>query len=236
MFTPVTRERSLTERAASELERVITDGGFRVGDRLPPERKLAEMIGVSRTVIREAVRLLSSKRLIDVRTGAGIFINNPGTEIISEPMNLLLQTGTLTAQEVHEVRAEIEIRIAGLAAQRAEKEDLQSAADAIHTLSRRSLSAIEYGESDAAFHIALAEATHNRLFPVFLRSLNACLTRARMEAFSDRHTRERALEFHIEILQHVREKNVELARSAMERHLEVARRECYKALPADLQA
>ncbi len=233
MLTPVTREKSLTERAAEQLERVILQGGFRPGDRLPPERKLAEMIGVSRTVVREAVRLLSSKRLIDVRTGSGIFVNTPGVEVVSEPLILLLQTGSLTAQEVHEVRAELEVRIAGLAAERADNKDLDTVEQTIHTLSRRGLSPIEYAESDAKFHIALAEATHNRLFPVFLQSLNACLVRSRIEAFSDPHTRARALEFHIEIMGHVRARDIQLARAAMERHLLIARRECYKALPPD---
>lgn len=233
MFTPVTREQSLTERAATELERVIVDHTFRAGERLPPERKLAEMIGVSRTVIREAVRLLSSKGLIEVRTGAGIFVASPGSEIISGPMNVLLQSRGLSRGEVHEVRTELEIRIAGVAALRATEVDWQAMESAIAVLSRRGLTSLEYAEADAGFHSALAVGTHNRLFPIFLESLNICLARARVEAFSDRHTRERALEFHIEILERVRERDVEGARNAMERHLTMALNHCYGNLAED---
>jgi GntR family transcriptional repressor for pyruvate dehydrogenase complex len=230
MFTPVARQQSLTERAAAQLERVIVEGSFRVGDRLPPERKLAEMIGVSRTVIREALRLLASKRLLEVRTGAGIFVNAPGTEIVSEPINLLLQTNGLSPEEVHEVRTELEIRIAGLAAERATESDYPAIEEAIQTLARRGLTTLEYANSDAAFHLALAKASHNRLFAILLSSLNDCLKRTRLAAFGDPHTRERALFHHIAILEQIRAKNVQAARDAMEQHLLAARQECYRGL------
>ena len=91
---------------------------LQVGDRLPSERELGEQFGVSRTVVREAVRALVAKGIIEVRSGSGLRVAAVDAAAVSESMSLYLRGGAFDFEKVHEVRALLEMHIAGLAAER----------------------------------------------------------------------------------------------------------------------
>ena len=225
MFQPLVRDPSLTSQTAAEIQRGILEH-LKAGDRLPPERQLAETLGVSRTVIREAIRLLAARGLVDVRTGSGTYVRGLGAELVSEPMNLLLQAGSLRPEDIHEVRSELEVRIAGLAAMRAQEDDYTRMEESVEALRRPNLPPAEYADAEVAFHTHLAGATRNPLFSVLLKSLNAVLTRSREIAFSDQETRDSAIAFHRRILGRLKAKDSDGARQAMDEHLAVARKYC----------
>src|ERR1044072_4366305 len=103
---------------------MIASNDLKPGDALPSERELGEQFGVSRTVIREAVRALAAKGVIDVRTGSGLRVAACGAATVSESMSLFMRgRSTLDYPKVHEVRAMLEVEVAGLAAERASRED-----------------------------------------------------------------------------------------------------------------
>ena len=83
------REQTLTERAQRQLEELIVAGKIKPGDRLPSESQMGKMLGVSRTVVREAVRLLSARGLVDVKTGSGIYVRELNSIMMSDPIDLL---------------------------------------------------------------------------------------------------------------------------------------------------
>ena len=143
LFPQVARERRLSDKVADMMMETILSGRFQVGDRLPSERALGEQFGVSRTVVREAVRALVAKGVIEVRSGSGLRVIAVNADAVSESMNLYLRGGGLDFGKVHEVRALLEVHLAGLAAERATDEDiarLRAAHDGMRAQVRRTSS------------------------------------------------------------------------------------------------
>src|SRR5438128_5519835 len=119
LFDQVTREPRLSDKVAEMMLETIFSRRLQVGDRLPSERELGEQFGVSRTVIREAVRALVAKGVIEVRSGSGLRVAAVDASAVRESMSLFLRGATLNYEKVHEVRRLLETHIAGLAAERA---------------------------------------------------------------------------------------------------------------------
>src|SRR5438876_4616574 len=123
----VSRSPRLSDKVAEAMLRTILQRGLRPGDQLPSERELGEQYGVSRTVIREAVRALTTRGLVDARAGRGLTVAQVEAEAVSTSMRLYLHgQERIPYAKIHEVRAGIEIQIAGYAAERAtEAEDAE---------------------------------------------------------------------------------------------------------------
>jgi GntR family transcriptional repressor for pyruvate dehydrogenase complex len=224
MFKTVTRDSTLSERANEQIESLIVSGAIRPGDRLPPERELGEMLGVSRTVVREAVKSLAAKGLVEVRTGAGTYVKKIGSEIMRAPLDLLLRASVLRSDEIHEVRAMLEIRIAELAALRARPDDIRAMEETIELLKNRSITPHEYATADVAFHRHLAVATRNHLLLALVQSLQGVMFAVRLRAASSLGDapRENAILYHSQILECVKAGDSNGARAAMLEHLAYA--------------
>jgi GntR family transcriptional regulator, transcriptional repressor for pyruvate dehydrogenase complex len=225
MLKVMSRDQTLTERARLQLEEHIIAGEMRPGDRLPSENEMGAMLGVSRTVVREAIRLLVATGLVEVRTGSGIYVRQLDSGVMRDPLDLLLRSRQLTIDEIIEVREAIEVRIAGLAAERAERADIEAMEEAIRLLRRTRNSPQEYAETDVLFHARLAAAARNPLFIVLSSSLNATMVgpiaqcaRARGETAIE----EAELD-HARILDRVKAKDAEGARRAMQESLDQTR-------------
>src|SRR5215218_10802675 len=90
LIRQIEREETLAQNVAGQLERLIVQQHLELGDRLPAERTLAEQFGVSRTVIREEVRTVASKGLLEVRAGSGTIVRKPSSESVAESVALLV--------------------------------------------------------------------------------------------------------------------------------------------------
>ena len=121
---PVVREPRLSDKVAEMLLDTITVRSLKPGERLPSERKLGEQVSVSHTVIREAVRALAAKGVIEARTGSGLRAAAVEASAVSESMGLFLRGARLDYTKIHEVRTTLEVEVAGLAAERATDEDI----------------------------------------------------------------------------------------------------------------
>jgi GntR family transcriptional regulator, transcriptional repressor for pyruvate dehydrogenase complex len=215
----VTREPRLSDKVADLLLETILARGLAPGERLPSERELGEQFGVSRTVIREAVRALAAKGVIDVRTGSGLRVAAVDSATVSESMSLFLRgSNTLDYPKVHEVRAMLEVEVAGLAADRATEADLEE----LRTISDR-LEAAEDVEAtsvhDVEFHRAIARATHNELHLLLLDSIGDALIEIRRENLAG-GSRPDTIALHREILDRITARDPDGARRAMRAHLE----------------
>jgi len=224
MFKTVNRDSTLTERANEQIEGLIVSGAIRPGDRLPPERELGEMLGVSRTVVREVVRSLVAKGLVEVRTGSGTYVRKIGPDIMTAPLDLLLRASALRSEEIHEVRTLVEVRIAELAAVRARPDDIRAMEETIDVLEDQSITPHVYAEADVAFHCHLAAATQNPLLLALVQSLNTVMFQVRLRAASALGDvpRDRAVFYHSQILERVKARDAEGARAAMVGHLAYA--------------
>jgi GntR family transcriptional regulator, transcriptional repressor for pyruvate dehydrogenase complex len=216
MLQAVTRDQTLTERARQQFEELIVSGKLRPGDRLPSESEMGKMLGVSRTVVREAVRLLSAKGLVEARTGSGIYVRELNSGMIRDPIELLLRCSAIRTDDILEARALIEVHLAGLAAERATSDDIAAMERAIAKLRKTGLSPTAYAEIDVEFHAQLAVAARNPLFGILSQSLIAVMIDPIRFVFEHRASaREDTIREHRLILDHVKARDPEGARQAM---------------------
>jgi GntR family transcriptional repressor for pyruvate dehydrogenase complex len=220
MFPRVQREPRLSDKVAELLLQTIVSQQLEPGERLPSERELGEQFGVSRTVIREAVRALAAKGLIDVRTGSGLRVAAVKAAAVSESMNLFLRgSGFLDYGRIHEVRTTIEIQVAGLAAERATEEDIVH----LNEVWREMADALDDPEvasrADVEFHRAVTEAAHNPLFVVMLDSIGDVMLEIRRATIGIPGRPAKGVKAHRKILAAIEAHDPARAREAMREHL-----------------
>lgn len=232
----LTREATLAQRVELELERLILDSRLGAGERLPSERELAAQFGVSRTVVREAVRALAAKQLLDVSVGRGTVVRAPSTAAAAESMKMLLrmQAGGADADKVSEVRHIVESEIAHLAAARRTEADVQEL-ERILEDTRQHLDEPEvYIRSDVEFHAALARATQNELFVIILDSLVEVMIEVRLLCLRIPGLTRIALEYHERLFEAVRASDPDLAKAVMDAHMDQAADAFRRAVDSDL--
>jgi GntR family transcriptional repressor for pyruvate dehydrogenase complex len=219
LFEQVAREPRLSDKVAGMMLETILSKRLNVGDRLPSERELGEQFGVSRTVVREAVRELVAKGVIEVRSGSGLRVAAVAASAVSESMSLFLRGGSLDFEKVHEVRAVLEVHIAGLAAERATPEDI-GALRAVHERMQAESGDVEAAaRDDLEFHRVVARATQNELYLVLLDSIGGSLIDIRRENLGS-GSAPATLEQHERVLDRIAAHDVAGAREAMSDHLE----------------
>ena len=214
----------LSEQRVSEvtrrLERSILSGGLAVGEYLPSERALCGQLGVSRSVIREALGRLASLGLVESRHGSGTRVASPSGREIAVGYERLMRNSSAKLEDLAVVRLPLETTIAALAASTRTDVHLArlEATQQILGNPRRSLAA--HVKADGEFHAILAEATGNRFLPLVLAPIHDLLTDSRLRTLS-RYGAALACSHHQKILEAVREGDASAAALAMREHLTV---------------
>lgn len=159
-FQPV-RPKKVSAQIADQIRSSILGGEFAPGDRLPPERELAELFAVSRPTVREAINMLAVAGLVESYQGGGTIVKSLVEAIAPLPLSNLIRQDAERALDVIEVRREIEASTAFYAAQRALPEDIRNMERIVEGL-RENLDGYKPSENlDASFHLTIARATHN---------------------------------------------------------------------------
>jgi GntR family transcriptional repressor for pyruvate dehydrogenase complex len=220
LFKTLQRESTLSDRVTGQIEKLIIANHLQPGDHLPPERELARQFGVSRTVVREAIRALVAKSLLETRAGGGTVVRSPTAASVAQSMSLFLRAGQsqLDYNKVLEVRRILEVEIAGLAAERRTAEDLVKM-EQILVEAASGEGRDHFAKTDVAFHAALARATHNELFGLLLDSVADIMFKVRYLGFDIPDAIARALRYHGAIFDQVKAGDAEGARQAMREHL-----------------
>lgn len=165
----------LSEQVVAELERTIVEEFPEPGTRLPKEAGLADRFHVSRIVIREAMKILEDRGVVEVRAGRGTMTVAPSPERVKAALMRLFRDQpipTLTEMEhMIELREVLEETVAGLAAVRATEKDLERISTALTQMAATPSNVEETIEADLAFHLAVAAAAHNRFFEMVLEPL-----------------------------------------------------------------
>jgi GntR family transcriptional repressor for pyruvate dehydrogenase complex len=191
-----------------------------VGERFTSERELSEQFNVSRTVVREAIRSLAAKGVINVQAGRGHSVSRVEAIAVRESMSLYLHgIGELDYEMVHEVRATIELEVASLAASRATPEEVKVLSDVCERMAEHSSDMEFTSKADVEFHRTLATMTHNPLFTILLDAIGDVLLEIRIETMTIPGRPSKGLVAHREILAQVAAGNPEKARAAMREHL-----------------
>ncbi|MFG3347827.1 FadR/GntR family transcriptional regulator [Streptomyces sp. NPDC048018] len=169
---------SLVDSVVAQLRAQLADGEWAVGDRIPTEHDLAQLLGVGRNTVREAVRVLVHSGLLESRQGNGTFVRST-----ADPAAVLQGVRHAGARDVLELRAALEAEAARLAAARRDTHDLLRLRAALTTLR-------EEGDRDAdadlAFHLAVVETTHNAAFLEVYRFFSAQVHEVLVDALGDR--------------------------------------------------
>ncbi len=209
----------LYEQIVTRIETEILNGKLHSGDRLPTERELADQFGVSRTVIREAVKTLREKGLVQSTQGRGTFITNRTAQSVRHSLGFMIRAGSpeSTANLV-QARAIIEPEIAALAAVNATQAQIAELRHAIARMDETLTDAEAFVEADLEFHLTLAHATQNTLIPVLLDPIMDLLREQRKSTFKHGGAAH-GQTHHKKILEAVTRRNPNAARDAMRAHL-----------------
>lgn len=217
---PMRRGRTLSATTTAYLEKLVTDE-LRPGDRLPPERVLAENLAVSRTTIREALHELEQRRLLSRTPGRG-------TIVLPRPAAASAMLDTLACDDaeqanVAELRMLVEPQIAALAAHRARPADLVLLED-ILAASHAGLSPAESLQQDVAFHVQLARTAGNPLLVSLCELSNVWVQQVRARSHATMAARRSSFEGHRAIYRAVENHDPDLAQQAMADHLAAVER------------
>jgi GntR family transcriptional repressor for pyruvate dehydrogenase complex len=226
MYAPLDRSR-LYEQVANKIETTIVARHYKPQDRLPSERDLAEAFAVSRTVIREAMKLLEARGLIEILTGNGVFVSQPNTSVVTRSLGMYLHLqGTVQDSEfkVHELRRILEVEIAGLAAERATAAELDQLRQIIERMSAADHPREQVAMLDLEYHITLALATHNEMISMVYEPVIEYLRQQLLLAWQ-RYDRSPEVfnQQHRALYEAVRDHDPTRARAAMTAHLDYAR-------------
>lgn len=170
-FNPV-QKKSLVEAVIEEMISLIERGVYKPGDRLPTEWELCDKLGVSRTVLREALRTLHQLKVIEIRVGDGTYVRtgNPRKVLerkVQEFLPSLEDIGNLL-----EVRKILELKIIELAVDRAGEEDIQELEKIVEKMKKLKEMGKSFSREDAEFHICLARSTHNPFLVSLMETIN----------------------------------------------------------------
>ena len=214
----------LYEQIVQQIEEAVLTGVIKPGHQLPAERDLAHQFGVSRTAVREAVKTLREKGLVEAYSGRGTFITDGTSQSIRQSLGRMIKIGQPEGSaHLVEVREILEPEIAARAAIRIEEPHLATMREAVAVMDRSRHDPEAYIEADLDFHLSLAEAAANPLILSLIDSIVAVLREQRMRIFQVDGGPERGQFHHKRILEAIERRDPEKAREAMRAHLQQVR-------------
>lgn len=214
---PLRSRPALVEQVVARMSEGIYGGEFPPGSELPSEGKLATAIGVSYTVMREAMRSLRSLGLVEVSHGRRPRVKPAGPDAVRETLDAMLRRSSSSLRELTELRQPLECEIVALASQRATPAEIEGLEQAIARQAAAETLEAQI-EADIDFHNLLAVAAGNTLFVLVLSSVSGLLWESRRQTIQ-RVGSQRALADHIAVLDAIRRRDPEAAQQAMLKHM-----------------
>jgi GntR family transcriptional repressor for pyruvate dehydrogenase complex len=161
----------LSEALADKLENIILGDIKLFGQKLPSEQELAKNFGVSRNIVREALKLLKERGLVTSRTGDGSYFSKPEPQTLTNLISRMLVMNNIDAENIYEMRVMLECNACILAAQRATEADLDSLAAINREMEEKQQDLDVRVDLDLQFHARIAEISGNALLSIFVKSM-----------------------------------------------------------------
>lgn len=222
MFTPI-KNTKVYEQVINQIKEMIQDGTLKRGDKLPSERDLVEQLQVSRTSIREALRVLEIVGIVECKQGEGNFIRTDFNDTLLEPLSIMFMLNDCKLEEIFELRKVIEIETAALSAERITDEELKKIENIVDKI-KSSDDEEEKVKLDTQFHYSIAGACQNILIVSIINAVSTLMDYfikdARKSIIGDLH-KEIIDEQHDNILKALKNHNPYEAVEAMRNHLEL---------------
>jgi GntR family transcriptional regulator, transcriptional repressor for pyruvate dehydrogenase complex len=213
----------VSEKVANQLKKAIGDGLFRVGDRLPSERELAEQMGVSRPSIREAIQQLELQGILETVHGGGSIVRNLTEQEIRRPIEIVLGDDRQRVLELTEVRAFMETWAAKQAAKNRTEDELERIRTYLEQMEHDFEKGEIRAEVDFKFHAEIAAAAHNTIFSHLMNSIYELISYSikvhREQVFITREDQETIFHGHLQVFKAIQNRDPEAAENAMNQHL-----------------
>ncbi|WP_426518836.1 FadR/GntR family transcriptional regulator [Diaminobutyricibacter sp. McL0618] len=212
-----------SDQLAEQMESMLMSPAYRHGEKLLPERALAEQFGVGRPLVREVLRRLQERGLITVVPGRGTFVRQPALTESGGSVDAIAKRGQITPRQLIAARSMLESFAAFLAAQNRTEVDLERMRELLVAVESAS-SVSDVVRADVAFHEAVAIASNNPVIQIMFGSIRNLVEGIVIRSVSDAAVRHEGVPFHRTVFSAIEERNPEAARSAMLAHLDVAQR------------
>lgn len=210
---------ALLSRLTSELLSQRLDPGTK----LPSERKLAERFGISRPIVREVLRELQERGLVETAPGRGTYVRAVGAHDAARLVETLYRKGQATPRHLVDARTVLECRAASLAAQCATVDDRAAIERALHGFDNAT-GLIERARADIAFHALIARASHNPVIEIMFGSIAGLVFELMLRSLSDTEVAGEGTPYHHTVVEAIKAKDSEQASAAMHEHITLASR------------
>lgn len=228
-FQP-TKPTRVSTQIAEQIRSSILAGEFTPGEKLPPERELAELFGVSRPSVRQAINMLASSGMVISSQGVGTIVLSMVDSTSETHLSELIRVEQERALDILEVRKGVESWTAFYAAQRALPEDLSRLQIVINAMERNHESGVNSLDFDVNFHILIARAAHNvawlQLMQTLFDSMRKFQQRVWRSIYFPKEDYHAVYDFHRQIFEAIRDKNGLMAQKLMVEHLDIAQDRC----------
>ncbi|WP_432510627.1 FadR/GntR family transcriptional regulator [Kineococcus sp. SYSU DK001] len=213
---------SAVSEVVRQLTTLLSSGQFAPGSRLPPERQLAETLGVGRSAVREALAALDVLGIVTVRPGSGTYLRDSMSELLPTTLSWGLMLSARHTSQLSEVRSALEVHAAALAAERIGDEDVRALRESLAQMEASLDDLPAFIEADAHFHVTLARTSGNDVLADLLQT-----TRSLLRLWVDRGLRRReqaevACREHRAVLDAVAARDPQAAQAAMRTHMATA--------------
>ncbi len=227
---PLVEREGLPEKVIAQVRHLIASGQWQPGTKLPPERELTTLFGVSRTALREAFSILSAYGIVRIRHGEGIYLAQSLDESIFEPLGFALPVGETTLLELMAVRKLLETGAVELATKLATETDLAEIKQAVADIQDKHAPLQKRVQAGIRFHVAIVKAARNKLMQRLIANLIGLFVASHRVTLSFEEGQLTGQLDHQEILDAIQSRNPEKAKLAMRRHLEVTERQLLRII------
>ena len=231
-WSPLRERRPLAERAAEFLTSRILAGEWETGDYLPTEPDLCARLGVGRSTIREAIRVLELRGLVRSQHGVGVEVVDNSQQAASNLLNLVLAYRRTPLEQVIEARNAIESQAALLAVHRADEADLAAMRKALRQMEDPDISPLDYANADLAFHMSVAAASRNNVILLFLETIRPIIMNVIVKTLEADPRPEARLHYHRAILTALERRDPVEVEKAVASHMQGANA-LLKSVPED---
>jgi GntR family transcriptional repressor for pyruvate dehydrogenase complex len=232
-FQPIKQEK-ISTKIAEQIKTLINSGELKPGDALPPERELVKVFNVSRASLREALNTLAGMGFLEMTQKHRTIVKSLASGRITDPLHHLLKEDIQTVFELIEVRKAVETWSAYHAAKRATADDIARLETSVESMRLKIEQDLSVVEDDANFHLAISEATHNKvqahlmfsIYDILKESLGKYLESIRMKCIYNQHCK---------VVEAVKQKDPDLAAAKMREHLDFVKSRVKELASQDIE-
>lgn len=216
----------LYSQIISDVEEKIKSGVLETGQKLPSEREMSAQYEVSRAVVREAIKVLNEKGLVEVKVGKGIYVTKPTKSNVTRALQRVIRSSDSTLEDMIEVREELELSAIRKVIANSDSTGMEKLRSACSLMDKEGIKVSEFVDKDAQFHLTLAKLTDNNIFYLLISSFYDLIDKALFDlSHMVPSDNEEAQVQHWTIVNALEQKDIKLSERTMRAHMDMIRDE-----------